>query len=108
MFQHSVAGAYVRGAKSWLLFMSDQILAERFEDHAFHVGRRNAGDRAYGCRLGLTVEVGQGDIIAIAEASLGRMCRHHAVAGIVKQQAGQQMIARADSDQAEPYPAASK
>jgi hypothetical protein len=36
----------------------------------------------------------QRSIVAVANAELGRMGRHHAVTGIVEQKPGQQMVTR--------------
>ena len=38
------------------------------------------------------MEVRQRNIVAVANAGLGCMGRHHAVTGIVEQQPGQQMV----------------
>ena len=40
------------------------------------------------------MEVRKRDIIAIADAGLGGVGRHHAMTGIVEQKSGQQMVAR--------------
>ena len=69
-----------------------EILVESFDNGVFDLGGRYAGDRADLCYLRLTVEVGQRDVVAIPQPGPGRVCRHHAMTGIVKQQAGQQMI----------------
>src|SRR5258707_1932206 len=41
-----------------------------------------------------SMQVRKRDIVAIANASLGGMCRHHAMTDIVEQKSGQQMVAR--------------
>ena len=38
------------------------------------------------------MQVRQRDVIAIADAGFGGVGRHHAMAGIVEQQSGQQMV----------------
>ena len=80
----------LRGLGGWILLLS----AERFDDNLFYFGRRNTGDRSNRCCFGFSVKVRQRNIIALANAGLGRMGRHHAVTGIVEQKSGQQMVTR--------------
>jgi diguanylate cyclase (GGDEF)-like protein len=56
------------------------MLTERFDDDGFNVSSRNAGDRSHRCCLGLSMEVGQRNIIAIADAGLGGVSRHRQLA----------------------------
>src|SRR6266404_3027267 len=82
----------VSAAGTWLAGMGDELLIHRFDDDVFDVGCGNAGDRSdrYGLRLSL--EMRQRGVIAIADSSFGGVGWDHAVARIVEQQAGQEMV----------------
>jgi MOSC domain-containing protein YiiM len=50
-----------------------EMLAEGFDDDVLDIGCRNPGNRSNFCRLGLSMEAWQRDIIAITDAGLGRI-----------------------------------
>src|SRR6266446_1647064 len=79
-------------AGTWLAVLGDKVLIHRFDDDVFAVGCGTAGDRSdrYGLRLSLKMR--QRDVIAIADSSFGGVGRDHAVAGIVVQQAHEEMF----------------
>src|SRR5258706_11476401 len=68
------------------------MLIQRFDNDVFYVGCWNAGNRSDRYRLGLSLEVRQRDVIAIANSTFGGVGWDHAVAGIVVQQARQEMV----------------
>src|SRR5437762_5200571 len=68
---------------SWLAVLRYKMLIDRSDNDVFDVGCGNAGDRSDRYRLGLSLEMRQRDVIAIADASLGGVGWNHAVAGIV-------------------------
>src|ERR1700688_4587922 len=82
----------VYAAGTWLVGLGDKMLIHRFDNDVFDVGCGNAGDRSNRYRLGLSLEMRQRDIIAIAYSSFGGMRWDHAVARIVVQQARQEMV----------------
>src|SRR4029077_19617942 len=61
------------------------MLIHRLDNDVFDVGCGNPGDRSYRCRLGLSLEMRQRDVIAIADSSFGGWGRDHPVARIVVQ-----------------------
>src|SRR5712671_1267244 len=68
------------------------MLIHRPDNDGFDVGCGNARDRSDRYRLGLSLEMRQRGVIAIADSSFGGMGWDHAVAGIVVQQARQEMV----------------
>src|SRR5947207_8855704 len=72
--------------------LADEMLIHRFDNDVFDVGCGNAGDRSDRYRLGLTLEKRLRDVIAIANSSFGGVRWDHAVARIVIQQTGQEMV----------------
>src|SRR5260221_13654480 len=68
------------------------MLIHRFDNDAFDVGCGNAGDRSNRYRLGFSVEMGQRDVIPIADSGFGGVGWDHAVASIVVEEAGQEMV----------------
>src|ERR1700687_2185445 len=94
LLQGRFAISNVRSAGGRLLILSDQMLIERLNDDVFDVGRPNTGDRPDWCSFGFSMQVRKRDVIAIADAGLGRMGRYHAMTDIVEQESCQQMIAR--------------
>ena len=65
--------------------LADEMLIHRFDNDVFDVGCGNAGDRSDRYRLGLSLEMRQRGVIAIADSSFGGVGWDHAVAGIVVQ-----------------------
>src|SRR6267378_890526 len=61
----------VCAAGSWLAVLGDKVLIHRFDDDVFDVSSRNAGDRSDRYRLGLSLEMRQRGVIAIADSSFG-------------------------------------
>jgi hypothetical protein len=74
----------IRGARGGPLLASNQVLVDGLNNDAFDFGRRNTGDRSHRCGLGLAIEVRQRDVVAIANAGLGSMGRHHAMTRVVE------------------------
>jgi hypothetical protein len=89
---HQVAIVRVCTAGSGLVVLGHEMLIHRFDNDVFDVGGGNAGYRSDRYRLGLSLEMRQGDIIAIADSGFGGVGRDHAVARIVVQQPGQEMV----------------
>ena len=85
--------AAIVGRRDWPLSLGDEMRIERFEDDVLDLGCGNAGHRSDVSRPGLSMQARQRHIIAIADAGLGRMGRHHAVTGVIEQQSGQQVVA---------------
>ncbi len=79
-------------AGTWLVVLGAKMLIHRSDNDVFDVGCGKAGDRSNRYRLGLSLEVRQRDVIAIADSSFGGVGRDHAVARIVVQQARQEMV----------------
>jgi hypothetical protein len=79
-------------AGSWLALPGAKMLIHRFDNNVFDVGCGNAGDRSDRYRHGFALEMRQRDVIAIADSSFSGVGRDHAVAGIVEQQASQEMV----------------
>src|ERR1700730_5104448 len=94
LLQGRFAVANVSVAGSRLLLLSDQMLGEGLKDDILDVGRGNTRDRPDRCSFGFAMQVRKRDVIAIADAGLGRMGRNHAMTDIVEQKSGQQMVAR--------------
>jgi hypothetical protein len=69
------------------------VLLEGSDDDILNVSCRNTGHRSDLGRLRLAMQTWNRDVIAIADAGLGRVCRHHAVTGIIEQQSGQEVVA---------------
>jgi hypothetical protein len=67
---------------------------EKIDDSVFDVGRRNTGDRPDSCSFRFSMQERKRDVIPIAYAGFGGVARHQAMAGIVEQQSGQEMVAR--------------
>src|SRR5260370_32060754 len=84
----------VRGcaAGTWLVVLGAKMLIHRSDNDVFDVGCGNAGDRSDRCRLGLSLEMRQRDVIAIPDSSFGSVRWDHPVARIVVQQARQEMV----------------
>src|ERR1700687_3045263 len=78
--------------RTWLVVLGYKMLIHRFDNNVFDVRGGNAGDRSGRYCLGLSLEMRQRDIIAIADSSFGGVSWDHAVARIVIQQAGQEMV----------------
>jgi hypothetical protein len=74
------ATCYGRGRHLTFAF---EMLVEGCEDDVLDISCRHAGDRSDFCRLGLSMQARQRDIIAIMDAGLGCMRRRHAVARVV-------------------------
>src|SRR5258708_10663260 len=68
------------------------MLIHRPDNDVFDVGCGNPGDRSDRYRLGLSLEMRQRGVIAIADSSFGGMGWDHAVARIVVQEASQEMV----------------
>src|SRR6266404_1711872 len=68
------------------------MLVHRFDNDVFDVGCGNARDRSARYRLRLSLEMRQRDVIAIANSTFGGVGWDHAVARIVVQQAGWEMV----------------
>ena len=73
--------------------LTSEMLIEGFDDDVLDIRCRNSGNRSDLCRLGLTMQAWQRNIIPITDAALGRMRRRHAVACVIEQQSGQQVVA---------------
>src|SRR5215211_5200659 len=78
-----VVGTCLRRAAARL-----QMIAERRNDERLDLGGRHAADRSG--RLGLLLQHGLADVVAVAGTSLVGVARAHAVAALVKQSAGQE------------------
>src|SRR5215211_5672008 len=78
-----VVGTCLRRAAARL-----QMIAERRNDERLDLGGRHAADRSG--RLGLLLQHGLADVVAVAGTSLVGVARAHAVAALVKQAAGQE------------------
>src|SRR5829696_8070798 len=65
-----------------------QMIAERRNDERLDLSGRHAADRSG--RLGLLLQHGLADVVAVAGTSLVGVARAHAVAALVKQAAGQE------------------
>ena len=65
-----------------------EVVAQRRNDERLNLGGGNAAEQSG--RLGLSLQHGLGDVIAVAGAALVGMAWAHAVAAIVKQAAGQE------------------
>src|SRR5258708_4155087 len=89
---HINADHLLRDHQSWLVVLGHKMLIHRFYNDVFDVGCGNAGDRSDCYRLGLSLEMRQRGVIAIADSSFGGVGWNHAVARIVVQQAGQEMV----------------
>src|SRR5260370_1565517 len=63
--------------------LGDKMLIHRFDNDVFDVSCGNTGDRSDRYCLGVSLEIRQRDIIAIANSSFGGVGWDHAVAGIV-------------------------
>jgi len=72
LLQDNSAVPSVRDARGWFLLPGDQMLVERFDNDAFDLSCGNAGDRSDRRCLGLSMEVRQRDIVAIAVAGFMR------------------------------------
>src|SRR6266849_5624927 len=68
------------------------MLIRRFDNDVFDVGCGNAGDRSNRYSLGLSLEMRQRGVIAVADSSFGGVGGDHAVARIVVQQARQEVV----------------
>src|SRR5437868_5606795 len=84
----------IRGTRGGPFPASNQMRVDGLDNDVLDFGRGNAGDRSDRRGLGLTMEVRQRDVVAIADAGLGGVGRHHAMTGIVEQQSRQQVLAR--------------
>src|SRR5258705_838284 len=69
-----------------------KMLVHGSDNDVFNVRCWNAGDRSNRYRLGLSFEMRQRDVVAIADSSFGGVGWDHAVAGIVVQQARQELV----------------
>ena len=87
-----LANVRVCAAGTWVAVLGDKMLIYRSDNDVFDVGCRNAGDRSDRYRFGLSLEMRQRDVIAIADSSFGGVGRDHAVPRIVVQEAGQEMV----------------
>src|SRR5258708_22134518 len=88
--QAAVVRMYAAG--TWLVTLGGMMHIQRFGNGIFDVGCGNAGNRSDRYRLGLSVEMRQRDVIAVANSSFGGVGWDHAVARVVVQQAGQEMV----------------
>src|SRR5712672_2337032 len=68
------------------------MLVHRFDNDVFDVGCWNAGDRSDRYRPGLSLEMRQRGVIAVADSSFGGVSWDHAMACIVVQQPRQEMV----------------
>src|SRR6266702_3108899 len=89
-FCQAIVRVYAAGI--WLAVLGDKVLIHRFDNDVFDVGCGNAGDRSNRYGLGLTLEMRQRDVIAVADSSFGGVGWDHAVACIIVQQARQEMV----------------
>jgi hypothetical protein len=81
---HYAATVRVCAARSWLVALGHKMLIHRFDYDVFDVGCGNAGDRSDRYRFGLSLEMRQRDVIAIANSSFGGVGWDHAMARIVE------------------------
>src|SRR6202158_4357907 len=78
--------------RTWLVVLGYKMLIHRFDNDVFDVGCGNAGDRFDRYRLGLSLEMRQRNVIAIANSSFGGVRWDSAVSRIVVQQSRQEMV----------------
>src|SRR5260370_42367438 len=84
--------ARVCAAGTWLVVLGGKMLIHRSDNDVFDVGCGNAGDRSDRYCLGLSLEMRQRDVIAVADSSFGGVGWYHAVPRIVVQQSRQEMV----------------
>src|SRR5438874_8036137 len=70
-------------AGRWFAALGSKMFLHGSDDNRFDVGRGNARDRTYRCRLGLSFEVWQRGVITIADSGFASVCWDHAVASVV-------------------------
>jgi hypothetical protein len=73
----------VCAAGAGLVVLGDKVLIDRSDNDVFDVGCGNAGDWSDRYRLGLSFEMRQRRVLAIADSSFNGVDWDHAVAGIV-------------------------
>src|SRR5262249_54473283 len=65
-----------------------EVLPHRSSNQGFDLGGGNSGDRS--CELGLPLDQGRGDVVAVPEPLLAAVARGHAVAPVVENAAAEQ------------------
>src|ERR1019366_6110706 len=75
LLQDSFRVSNLRNLGSSRLLLSDLMRVEIFDDDVFEVGCGNARNRSDRCGFGFSMEVGERDVIAVADAGLGGVGR---------------------------------